>query len=163
MQNLPSLHEQQYIKTRRRMHAIAKLVGRLREVLVEPIAKNDNLWLSIVNKGFCTPPIAAYYDLEIGFNAELLAVEIADNKNRYASISVLDKSIQTLAAEIISALNAEFGVSPALGAEEFDPNTLVNIEHTDALDFLSQLVSFSELLNNFHASIGYTDGIKTGI
>ena len=43
MQNLPSLHEQQYIKTRRRMHAIAKLVGRLREVLVEPIGLDQIL------------------------------------------------------------------------------------------------------------------------
>lgn len=161
--NFPSLPEQQYVKTRRRVHAIAKLIGRLREVLVEQLAKNDNLWLNVVSKGFCTPPMEAYFELEIGFNAELLAVEIADNKNRYVSISVLNKSMQTLAAEVLHELGNEFNISPALSAEEFDPQTLINIEHTDTLDFLSQLVSFSELLKSFHASISYTDGIKTGI
>jgi len=39
MQNFPLLQEQQYVKTRRRIHSVAKLVGRLREALVQPIAK----------------------------------------------------------------------------------------------------------------------------
>lgn len=161
--NFPSLPEQQYVKTRRRIHSVAKLVGRLREVLVEPLAKNDNLWLNIVDKGFCTPPMAAYSELEIGFNAELPVIEIADNKNRYASVRVLNKSMQTLAGEVLNVLNADFGVSPAIGTDEFDPQTLINIEHTDALDFLAQLVSFAGILKNFHGSIGFSDGIKSGI
>lgn len=163
MQNFPSLQEQQYIKTRRRIHAIAKLLGRLREVLVEPLSKNDNLWLCLVDKGFCTPPMAIYNELEIGFNAEILVIEIADNKNRYASVSVLNKPMQAIAGEVLNLLISDFGVSPALSADEFDPQTVINIEHTDALDFLAQFVSFAGFLKSFHGSLGYSDGIKTGI
>ena len=76
MEKFPELEEQQYVKTRRRIHGIAELIGRFREVLVQPIAKNDNLWLSVVNKGFCTPPMNNLNELEIGFNAEILCVEI---------------------------------------------------------------------------------------
>lgn len=163
MQNFPSLQEQQYVKTRRRIHSIARLLGRLREVLVEPLAKNDNLWLSVVDKGFCTPPMTAYNELEIGFNAELPVIEIADSQNRYASVNVLNKSMQTLAGETLNILNSDFGVSPALSADEFDPQTVINIKHTDALDFLAQLVSFAGCLKSFHGSLGLNDGIKTGI
>lgn len=50
----PELDEQQYVKTRRRVHTVAKLIGRFREALIRPIAKSDNLWLSVVSKGFCS-------------------------------------------------------------------------------------------------------------
>ncbi|HWA06353.1 MAG TPA: DUF5996 family protein [Ignavibacteria bacterium] len=163
MQNFPSLQEQQYVKTRRRIHSIAKLVGRLREVLVQPIAKNDNIWLSIVNKGFCTPPMNALNELEIGFNAEILAVEIADNKNRYASVTVTGKTLSELCTEVLDILKAEFSIIPNIEADEFDNERRIEVDPEAARHFLLQFVNFSELLNSFHKSIPLSDGIRSQI
>ena len=163
MQNFPLLQEQQYVKTRRRIHSVAKLIGRLRETLVQPIAKNDNLWLSVVNKGFCTPPMNALNELEIGFNAEILAVEIADNKNRYASVTVTGKTLSELCAEVLDVLKAEFGITPNITAGEFDGERKIEIDLESAQEFLKQFVNFSELLNSFHKGIPFSDGIKSQI
>ena len=163
MQNFPSLQEQQYVKTRRRIHSVAKLVGRLREALVQPIAKNDNIWLSIVSKGFCTPPMNALSELEIGFNAEILAVEIADNKNRYASVTVTGKTLSELCTEVLDVLKADFGITPNVTAGEFDNERKIEIDPEAAQEFLLQFVNFSELLNSFHKGIPFNDGIKSQI
>jgi len=163
MQNFPLLPEQQYVKTRRRVHSVAKLVGRLREELVQPIAKNDNLWLSIVSKGFCTPAMNALNELEIGFNTELLAVEIADNKNRYASVTVTGKTLSELCSEVLDVLKAEFGMTPNITADEFDNERKIEIDPESAQEFLQQFVNFSELLNAFHKGIPFNDGIKSQI
>ena len=159
----PELQEQQYIKTRRRIHSVAKLVGRLREALVQPIAKNDNIWLSIVSKGFCTPPMSALNELEIGFNAEILAVEIADNKNRYGSVTVTGKTLNELCAEVLEELKADFGVTPHVTAGEFDNERKIEIDPEAAQEFLLQFVNFSELLSSFHKGIPFNDGIKSQI
>ncbi len=163
MQNFPSLQEQQYVKTRRRIHSIAKLVCRLREVLVQPIAKNDNIWLSIVNKGFCTPPMNALNELEIGFNAEILALEIADNKNRYASVAVTGKTLSELCTEVLEVLKLEFNITANVTAGEFDSERKIEIDPEAAQEFLLQFVNFSELLNSFHKGIPFNDGIKSQI
>src|SRR5437762_2772522 len=52
MTEFPSLDESDFIKTRRKIHSIAKVIGKFREALVKPIAKNDNLWLKAGEKGF---------------------------------------------------------------------------------------------------------------
>lgn len=160
---LPIFEEQQYVMTRRRMHSIAKLIGRLREVMIEPIAKSDNLWLSVAGKGFCTPEMSKYNDLEIGFNAEILCVEIADNKDRYVSISVLDKTLSELCAQMLAALSSEFNITPKLTADEFDNTKKTEIDEKNAREFLSQFVNLSGLLSAFHKKIASNDGVKTQI
>jgi hypothetical protein len=163
MEKFPDLEEQQYIKTRRRVHSIAELIGRFREVLVQPIAKSDNLWLSAVSKGFCTPPINNLNELEIGFNLEILCVEIANNTDKYLSISVTGKSLNELCAEMLEALKNDFGVDANLNAEEFNSERKIEIEETVAQEFLLQFVNFSDLLTSFHKKIAFNDGVKTQV
>jgi hypothetical protein len=160
---LPLIDEQQYIKTRRRVHSIARLVGRLREVMIEPIAKNDNLWLNAADKGFSTPPMARYNDLEIGFNMEILCIEIADDKNRYGSVSVTGKTMQELAAEVLDVLKNDFALTPAIEAGEFDGTRKIEIEPEAAGSFLQQLIWFSAAINGFHKKIAFNDGVKTQV
>ncbi len=163
MQNFPSLQEQQYVKTRRRIHSIAELIGKFREVMVQPIAKNDNLWLSVVNKGFCTPPMNSLNELEIGFNAEILCVEIANNQNKYVSISVTGKSLNELCAEMLEALKNDFSVNADLTADDFDKARKIEVDPEEAKKFLMQFVNFFDLLTAFHKKIAFNDGVKTQI
>ncbi|MEO8512332.1 MAG: DUF5996 family protein [Ignavibacteria bacterium] len=161
--SFPDLEEQQYVKTRRRIHSVAELIGRFREVLVQPIAKSDNLWLSIVTKGFCTPPINNLNELEIGFNQEILCVEIANNQNKYVSIAVTGKSLNELCVKVLEALKSDFGVEVNLSADEFDTQRKIEIGEPEAQEFLLQFVNFSELLRSFHKKIPFNDGVKTQI
>ncbi len=163
MEKFPSLEEQQYVKTRRRMHSLAGLIGRFREVLAQPIAKSDNLWLSVVNKGFCTPPMNALNELEIGFNAEILCAEIADNKDKYVSIAVTGKSLNEICSEMLEALKSDFGVNVNLASDEFDKERKIEIDESAAREFLLQFINFSDLLNSFHKKIAFNDGVKTQI
>ncbi len=163
MEKFPELEEQQYVKTRRRIHGIAELIGRFREVLVQPIAKNDNLWLSIVNKGFCTPPMNMYNELEIGFNAEILCVEIADNRSKYVSIAVTGKTLSGLCTEILEALKNDLGIEVNINAGEFNNERKIEIDEKNAQDFLAQFVNFSDLLKKFHKTIPFNEGVKTQI
>ena len=163
MEKFPGLDEQQYVKVRRRVHSIAMLIGRFREVLVQPIAKNDNIWLSVVSKGFCTPPINNLNELEIGFNAEILCVEIANNQGKYLSISVLEKSLNELCAEMLEVLKNNFSVNPGLSADEFDAQRKIEIDEKGAQEFLLEFVNFSELLRAFHKSIPMSEGVKSQI
>ncbi len=159
----PIFDEQQYVKTRRRMHSIAKLIGHFREVMIEPIAKSDNLWLSVAGKGFCTPPMDKYNELEIGFNAEMICVEIADNRNKYVSFSVIGKTLNELCAEILSAFSDEFNITPKLTADDFDNTKKTEIDERAAQEFLAQFVNLSGLLSEFHKKIASNDGVKTQI
>ena len=163
MKSLPRLQEQQYVKTRRRIHSIAKLIGRLREVLVEPIAKNDNLWLAAGEKGFSTPAIAKNNGLEIGFNPELLCVEITDDSGRFGSVTVIGKSMQELALEVREVLKNDFNVTPAIDAAEFDAARKIEIDAAAAQEFLQQFAWFTNALNAFHKTIGLSDGVKTQV
>lgn len=163
MKNLPHLEEQQYIKTRRRIHSIAMLNGRFREALVEPIAKNDNLWLAAGEKGFSTPPMAKYNGLEIGFNPEILCIEIADEGGRYGSVAVSGKSQQGLALELLEILTGDFNLTPAVDASEFDASRKIEIDPSAAQEFLQQFAWFTDALNAFHKTIGFNDGVKTQV
>lgn len=163
MEKFPSLEERQYVKTRRQVHSIAKLIGRFKEVLVQPIAKSDNLWLSVANKGFCTPPMNNLNELEISFNTEILCLEIADNINKYVSVSVTGKSLNEICVELLEALKNDSSVDVNLTAGEFDAQRKIEIDVTAAQEFLLQFVNFSELLSAFHNKIAFNDGVKTQI
>lgn len=161
--SFPELNEQQYVKTRKRIHSIAELIGRFREVLVQPIAKNDNLWLSVVDKGFCTPSMNNLNELEIGLNAEILCVEIADNQDKYYSIAVTGKSLNELCTEMLETLKNDFGVTVDLAADEFDNAGKIEIDPEASQEFFLQFVNFSDLLTAFHKKIAFNDGVKTQI
>jgi len=163
MKNLPRLKEQQYIKTRRRIHSLAKLIGRVREVLVEPIAKNDNLWLTAGENGFSTPAIAKYNGLEIGFNPELLCIEITDESSRFGSVTVSGKSLHELALEVLEVLKNDFSITPAIDSAEFDAGRKIEIDAAAAQDFLQQFAWFTNAINAFHKTIGFSDGVKTQV
>lgn len=161
MQEFPKLEESAYIKTRKQVHMVAKFIGKFRETLVDAIAKNDNLWLSVVDKGFCTPPMQEYNDLEIGFSAETLIIEVANDKNKYASISVNGKTEWTLCSELKSMLNSQFGAPVILDPDGFDSNKEINIEEKNAQDFLAQLTNLASLVKDFWKSLN--EGVKSQI
>lgn len=161
MISFPHFDESAYRKTRRQIHALAKVIGKFREALVEPIAKNDNLWLSVVDKGFCTPPMGRLNDLEIGCNLEELIIEIADDRNKYASVSVNGKSASTLSSEISSVLNDEFGIKAGVDPAALHSAKEINIDPEESQNFLLQFVNFSSLLKGSHKKIN--EGVKTQI
>jgi Family of unknown function (DUF5996) len=163
MQDFPNIEEQEYRKARRQIHSIAKILGRFREMLVEPIAKNDNLWLSIVDKGFCTPPMSRLNDLEIGCSLEELVVEIGDNKDRFASISIKGKSASELSSGIKNILNDKFSIDAHVDTAGFDSTKAFNIEIKASKEFLIQFTNFTELLKEFWKQIAMNDGVKTQI
>lgn len=161
MQQFPNLTESSFKKTRKQIHSAAKVIGKFREKLVKPIAKNDNLWLTIVDKGFCTPPMGELNELEIGCNLEKLIIEVANDRNKYHSIDITGKTASGLAGEIAGILSKEYGVNAEVDSAEFDNNKTLDISQTDARDFLTQFVNYAELLSAFHKSI--TEGVKTQI
>jgi hypothetical protein len=162
VKEFPILDESNFKKTRRQFHLIAELIGEYRKTLVKPIAKNDNLWLSVVENGFCTPPINEYNELEIGCNPEKLIVEVANNKNLYESININRKTTNILNDELSKTLDNKFGVSAKINATPFDyAQGDFNISEKDASDFSIQLVNFDGLLRAFHKGISV--GVKSQI
>lgn len=159
MQLFPNLDESEFIKTRRRIHSIAKVIGKFRETLVQPIAKNDNLWLTVVEQGFCTPSMGDLNELEIGCNLDKLVVEIANGSGKSSSIEINGKTASSLSAELKSVLSNEFNISAQVDPSAFDDSKTFDL--TDgAKDFLIQLTNYSNLLKAFHRSV---DGVKTQI
>jgi hypothetical protein len=136
------------------------VIGKFREALVKPIAKNDNLWLSVVDKGFCTPPMNEYNDLEIGCDLETMKVEVANANNNYDSINIKGKTASELSDELVSLLSSLSGLSVNL-KNGFDSSNKYDISEKDAHDFLTQLVNYNELLKSFHKKINI--GVKTQI
>jgi hypothetical protein len=163
MTKFPALEESLYKKTRRQIHSAAKVIGRFREALVKPIAKNDNIWLSIVDKGFCTPPMSMLKELEIGCNLESLIIEVADNTGKYSSITLNGKSQAGAANEIKSILSKEFDINADVPADIFNSEIVLDIDMQSAKDFLGQFVNFSELLRDFWKRIAPYDGVKSQI
>ncbi len=161
MQLFPILDESSFIKTRRRIHSIAKVIGKFREILVKPIAKNDNLWLSVVEQGFCTPPMNELNELEIGCNLDKLIVEIADSRGKYKSIELSGKTASGLCAELKSVLSNEFGISADVEPAGFDDSKKFELEATDIKEFLIQFSSYGNLLKNFHKTI--SAGVKSQV
>jgi len=163
MQKFPELEESSYKKTRRQIHAVSKVIGRFREALVKPIAKNDNIWLSIVDKGFCTPPMSMLKELEIGCNLETLVIEAADNTGKYASIGVNGKSQAELAEELGNLLESEFGIKADVPGDIFRTDKVIDIDTRASQEFLVQFLNFSELLRDFWKRIAPYDGVKSQV
>ncbi len=159
MQAFPILDESSFIKTRRRIHSIAKVIGKFRETLVKPIAKNDNLWMSVVEQGFCTPPMNDINELEIGCNIEKLIVEIADSRNKYKSIEISGKTASVLSVVLVNVLGNEFGVNADIDSVAFDDSKVIEIEPQAAKDFSTQFTNYAKLLSGFHKTI--SAGVKT--
>lgn len=161
MQSFPGLDESSFIKTRRRIHSVAKVIGKFREALVKPIAKNDNLWLSVVEQGFCTPPMNDLNELEIGCNLEKLIVEVADSRNKYKSVELTGKTASELCNETKNVLSSEFGVNADVDPSDFDSSKTFNVTEGEAKEFLAQFKNYSQLLSGFHKSV--SAGIKTQV
>jgi hypothetical protein len=161
MQTFPELDESSFIKTRRRVHSAAKVIGKFRETLVKPIAKDDNLWLSVVEKGFCTPSMNDLNELEIGCDLERLIVEIADSRSKYKSIELTGKTASVLSEELKSVLSSEFGISAEVDSTKFDNSKAFEVSKDNAQEFLLQFSNYAKLLSAFHKSV--SAGIRTQI
>lgn len=162
MNDFPLFDESDFIKARRQFHLIAQIIGACRKALVKPIAKNDNLWLSVTEGGFGTPPIDLYNELEIGCNPEKQIIEIANNKDAYESISFTGKSRTEICNELSDALKG-FNVDAEIDLSEFHSDKAFNITENHAKDFHTQLVNYNTLLREFHKGIPFSPGVKTPI
>ena len=161
MQKFPELTTASFVKTREQVHSVAEVIGKFREKLVKPIAKNDNLWLSVVEQGFCTPPMDDIECLEIGCNLEKLIVEVADDNDKYFSLNVNGKTPSALSAELKSVLSREFNVNADVNSNGFDSAKTLQITQQEAGDFLTQFSNFNLLLYDFWDRI--ESGVKTKI
>ena len=141
----PLLNESDFIKTRRKIHSVAKVIGKFRESLVKPISKNDNLWLKAGEKGFSTPVIEEYSELEIGCNLETLKIEVANSKD-YDMIGLMGKTQKVLCDELKSILN-KFGLTPEVDDSNFDSTKAFDVSEKNAGDFLLQFTNFNELFH----------------
>jgi len=160
MQNFPHLSETSFIKSREQIHSVAIVIGKFREKLVKPIAKNDNLFLKVA-QGLCTPPMNDLNELEIGCNIEKQIVEVANNKGKYASVAIKGVSQRELSVELVSVLNTEFEVNTVIDSNGFDSSKTINIQEQDAKDFLIQFTNYAKLLSDFWKRIN--TGVKTQI
>ncbi len=160
MNNFPILEESVFVKTRRQFHVIAEIIGKSRETLVKPIAKNDNLWLNVTEGGFGTPLIELYKDLEIGCSPKDLIIEIANNKNEYDPIVIAGKTPKEISEELLIVLK-DYDVNENIELSKFDSSNLIDVNEIDAADFHTQLVNYNELIKNFHK--GISAGVKTQV
>ena len=159
MDNFPQLTNISFINTREQFHHIAKLIGKVRETLVNPIAKNDNLWLSVVDKGFCTPSIAEFNELEIGCNIETMKIEVANLKD-YKAIELNGKTIAEIGEELVGVLK-DFNISNDIDLSKICSSQVFSVQNDVAHNFLTQLFNYHWLLKEFHSRI--RDGVKTQI
>jgi hypothetical protein len=160
MHNFPLLNESVFVKAREQFHTIAKIISKCREALVRPIAKNDNIWLSITDGGFGTPPIAEFNELEIGCNPENRIIEVASNKNKHDSLIIEGKTTGEIVDELLALLK-EFEVRAEIDLTQYDSENVFDIPEKDAADFHIQLINYNTLLREFHK--GISAGVKTQI
>ena len=158
MVDFPYLEESTYVKTRRAFHAIAGILGKVRETLVKPIAKNDNLWLSVSEGGFSVPSIEQYGELEIGCNPEKLIVEIIGNKTAHEEININGKTRREICGFIESAANIDL-LGGAL--DELKSDKVFEIPEEDAKNFHIQFANYNTLISEFHKTV--SAGVKTQI
>lgn len=160
MTDFPILDESRFIKTRSQFQVIAEIIGKIRETLVKPIAKNDNLWLTVTDNGFSMPPIEQYNEIEIGCNPAVRIVEVANNKNEYDSIAINGKSRTEICNELLGLLK-KYGVNAEIGLSKLHSDKVFEITEEDAKDFHTQFANYNSLLTDFHKRI--KDGVKTQI
>lgn len=161
MQDFPVLDEHSFVKTREQFHSVAKVIGKLRETLVKPIAKNDNLYLTVAEQGFCTPPITQYDELEIGCNPEKMIIELGSASGKYASINITGNTEQTLYNELTALLKTDFSVNAEIDSGSMNSVTVINPGEQEAQDFLTQLINFNSLLRGFWKRI--TTGVRSQV
>jgi hypothetical protein len=161
MNQFPNLSESSFVKTRKQIHTVAKVIGKFRETLVKPIAKNDNLWLNVVDEGFCTPAMNDLKELEIGCNIEKCIIEAANSDGKYEEININGKTASVLSAELMSVLSYAFDINADIDSGLFDNVKTLEIPMLDAKDFLTQFVNYSNLLKAFHKSV--SNGTKSQI
>lgn len=161
MQNFPEFKESSFVKTREVFHTVAKIIGKFRKTFVKPIAKNDNLYLTVVEQGFCTPLITKYDELEIGCNPEKMIIEIGNASGKYTSFPLNGKTLLAVCEELSSVLKNEFNVNDVIDSSVLDSVDEINIDKQSAKDFLIQLVNFHTLLGSFKKRI--TSGVSSQI
>jgi len=160
MKSFPILDESSFIKTKMQIHSVAGVIGKFREILVQPIAKNDNLYLMAVEAGFCTPTINGLKELEIGCNLEKLIIEIANNENKYISIQINGQSQNALCGAVLRALSSELGISANVEPDDFNSSEIIQINADSAGEFLIQFINYAELISAFWKRV---NGVKTQI
>jgi hypothetical protein len=159
MADFPILNEKDFVQTRKQMHSIAMVLGKFREILVKPAAKNENLWLKVTGDGFGIPPIEQYGDITISCNLKKLRIDII-NPNILYTIDLEENSVQSIRNELIkilSELRIEFDGSRI----NFESEDKIELERVSSEPFLTQLVNYNGLLEEFWKSVG--EGTKTGI
>jgi uncharacterized protein DUF5996 len=161
LQNFPELKELSFVKSREVLHTIAKIIGKFRKTFVKPIAKNDNLFLTVVDQGFCTPPITKYDGLEIGCNPGKMIIEIGNVSGKYTSFTLNGKTLQAVCEELSAVLKNDFGVNEVIDSSVLDYVNEIHLDEQNAKDFLTQIVNFHTLLNSFKKRI--TSGISSQI
>jgi len=159
--NFPVLSKSSFVNTRMQFHSVAEVIGKFREVLVTPIAKNDNLYLNIVEQGFCTPPIGKHNDLEIGCNPGKRIVEIGDASGKYTSINLNGITQKELAEEVKNYLSTGHGLNAPVDTAGFDSVNTYSADDINSGNFLVQLVNFHLLLKGFWKRIN--SGVKSPI
>lgn len=159
MNDFPALNETSYLKTRRQFHSIAKIIGKIRETIVTPIAKNDNLWLNIVDKGFAMPAIESLKNLEIGCNIETMKIEVGVS-GKINSFDLKGKSFADIAKNLMINLNSA-GIEKPIDFSALTSSGMVDISDKDSSDFLTQLYNFHWLIKEFHSRI--REGVKTQV
>lgn len=159
MNDFPAIKVTSYIKTRGQFHSIAKIIGKIRETIVTPIAKNDNLWLNIVDKGFAMPPIESLKNLEIGCNIETMKIEVCDS-GMNNSFDIKGKSLSDIANNLMINLNSA-GVEKPIDFMALTLSGAVEISDKDSSDFLTQLYNFHWLIKEFHSRI--REDVKTQV
>jgi hypothetical protein len=149
MQIFPVLDEHGFVKTREIFHNVAKIIGKFRKTLVKPIAKNDNLYLHVVEQGFCTPPITQYDELEIGCNPGKMIIETGNASGRYSSYGLNGRSLNSVCIELSCILKNDFNINAEIDPSVLDSVNEIHIDEKSANDFLIQLINFNSLLKDF--------------
>lgn len=160
MDNFPDLKESAFVKARGQFHFIAKIIGKVRETLVKPIAKNDNLWLSVTPGGFSLPPIEHHSEFELGCSPKDMLMELGNNKSRYESIDLKGKTFSDIIGELNELLKA-FGFDEEIVLGDTPAGSGFNVSEQDALDFHTQLINYGSLIKEFHATIN--TGVRSQI
>jgi hypothetical protein len=159
MKGFPKLNEVTFVRTREQFHTVAKIIGKVRETLVTPLAKNDNLWLNVVDKGFAMPEIENMKNIEIGCNIESMKIEISVS-GKYDSIDFNGKSLAEIANNLMINLNL-LGIEKSIDFSPFISSDKIDVSDNDSSDFLTQLYNFHRLLKEFHSRI--REGVKTQV
>jgi len=159
MKEFPKLNDVTFVRTREQFHTIAKIIGKVKETLVTPLAKNDNLWLTVADKGFAMPEAEALNNLQITCDIEAMKLEIS-SQGREEYIELQGKAPVEIINNLKIILNL-FGVLKSFDFSNITATEDISIEKKNSSDFLVQLTNLHRLLKEFHSRI--RDGVKTQV